>query len=225
MPAANVIQLRQLLSEKFPRLRPRAKPSGAAAAPCWPTGLPQLDEVCGGFPNGAITEVVSEEKQAGSATLMRSLLYRAAHENRIVTLIDGADTLDVTAIAPAVLERLLWIRCRSATEALKAADLILRDNNLHLIFFDLVSNAPAQLRGISPTVWYRFQRLLEPTTTICAVFTPRPMINPAVTRITLRSRLSLEALETDSTEWLSGVQLSISSAQQLQKTNQQNLAG
>jgi hypothetical protein len=225
MPAANVIQLRQLLLEKFPRLRPRTKPSGGEPGPCWPTGLLQIDQACGGFPNGAMTEIVAGEKHGGSATLMRALLYRAAIENRIITLIDGGDTFDVAAIHPAVLARMLWIRCRSAEETLKAADLILRDNNLPLIFLDLVSNAPAQLRKISPTVWYRFQRLLEPTSTICAVFTPRPMINPAVARITLNSRLSLDALEMDSAQSLSRINFSVSSTQQLRKTNRQHLAG
>ena len=225
MPSAELIQLRQLLSEKFPRRRRRTTRATGEIGPCWTTGLPQIDEACGGFPNGAITEIVAGEKSSGSATLMGALFYRAASENRIITLVDGGDTLDVTGIAPAVLARMLWIRCRSAGEALKAADVVLRDNNLPLVFLDLVSNASAQIRKISPTVWYRFQRLLEPTSTVCAVFTPRPMINPAVTRITLNFRLSLGDLETDSAKWLAGMELSISSAQHPGKMASENLAG
>src|SRR5215472_16565752 len=105
MPSAELIQLRQLLSEKFPRLRSRTKPSGGETGSCWTTGFSQIDEACGGFPNGAITEIVAGEKSSGSATLMRALFYRAAAENRIITLIDGSDALDVTGIGPAVLAR------------------------------------------------------------------------------------------------------------------------
>src|SRR5262249_55405112 len=153
MPAANVIQLRQLLSEKFPQLRLRARSLGDTPD-AWPTGLPQIDDACGGLPKGALTEIVAGERHCGTATLMRPLLCRAIVESQIITVIDGADSLEVAQIDPAVLARTLWVRCSSAGEALKAADLVLRDNNLSLVFLDLVSNIPAQLRKISPTTWY-----------------------------------------------------------------------
>ena len=50
-----------------------------------------------------------------------------------------------------VLSRLLWVRCRGAAEAMKAADLILRDGNLPLVLLDLAGNPPAQFWDIPAT--------------------------------------------------------------------------
>src|SRR6185369_11459066 len=113
----------------------------------------------------------------------------------------GQDSLDVTQIGED-LSRLLWVRCRSAGEALKAADLLLRDSNLPLVLLDLAANPLAQLRKISATTWYRFQRILEPTSTVCLVLTPRAMVSPARTRVVLHSRFSLDVLESEPAELL-----------------------
>jgi hypothetical protein len=197
MSSANIIQLRQLLSEKFPGLRMRLDETPAVAN-FWPTGLPQIDEPSGGgLPKGALTEIIAAKKSIGSASLLCALLARAAIEKQIIAVVDGCDSLEVTQIEESILSRLLWVRCRSAQEALKTGDLLLRDSNVSLVLLDLVSNPIAQLRKISPTTWYRFQRLVEQSATICVVFTPHSMVNPAQVRVTLRSSFSLDTLEKD----------------------------
>jgi len=173
MMPANVIQLRQLLSEKFPEARMRLDGPVDPDAVRWPTGLPQIDEpLRGGLPKGAIAEFAGAKKCSGSATLVREILSNAARRNEIIALVDGNDSLDLARIEPRVLSRLLWIRCRSADDALKASDLVLRDNNLPLVLIDLKLNPEKQLRKIPATVWYRFQRLVEETSAVCMVFTP-----------------------------------------------------
>ncbi|MGH7941344.1 MAG: hypothetical protein ACREFR_09760, partial [Limisphaerales bacterium] len=113
MMPANVIQLRQLLSEKFPEAhQPLDRPRQGETC-CWPTGLPQIDKpLRGGLPKGALAEFTGAKKCSGSATLAREILSNAAGRNEIVALIDGNDSLDVTRIAKPVLSRLLWVRCR-----------------------------------------------------------------------------------------------------------------
>jgi len=210
MPAANVIQLRQILSERFPGLRTRAEELTTATRKHWPTGLPRLDQsLHGGFPRGALTEIVAEQRGSGGALLMIALIHQAFRENQFIAVIDGHDSLDVTRIGED-LSRLLWVRCASAEEALKAADLLLRDGNLPLVMLDLAVNPAAQFRKIPATTWYRFQRILEQTSTACVVLTPHAMISPAPVRITLRSRLSLQALETDPEDLLRELKLEIS---------------
>lgn len=200
MMPANVIQLRQLLSEKFPEAhlsleRPRAQTR------CWPTGLPQIDKpLRGGLPRGALAELTGAKKCSGSATFTREILSHAAHRNDIAALIDGSDSLDVAGIDERVLSRLLWVRCRAANDVLKAADLVLRDNNLPLVLLDLKFVPEKQLRKIPATVWYRFQRLVEETSAVCMVFTPWPMVSPAQTRIAFHSTFSLETLEKNTDE-------------------------
>lgn len=210
MPAANVIQLRALLSEKFPGLRQRLDEQPPVKN-VWPTGLPQIDRpLRGGLTRGALTEIVGAN--AGSATLLRELISHAARDNQITALIDGNDSLDVTQIDGAVLSRLLWIRCRSAADAMKAADLVLRDGNLPLVFVDLKLNSAKELRKIPATTWYRFQRLVEETTAVCTVFTPRQMIAPAQSRITLHSRFSLSAVENETEQLLNNLEIEVSDA-------------
>ncbi len=197
MPSANVIQLRRLLSEKFPGLRSQLN-DPAATRRLWPTGLPQIDgPLAGGLPKGALAEVISNAKNPGGATLLRALLSHAAAGKQIITLIDSHDSFDATQIDETALSRLLWIRCRTAQEAMKAADLVLRDANLPLVFVDLNLAPPAQLRRISTTTWYRLQRLVEETSATCLIFTPGPMVSPAQTRIICSGSFSLEALDHD----------------------------
>jgi hypothetical protein len=204
----NIIQLRQLLKERFPGLRTNAEEFSSDTRPLWPTGLPQIDDLLqGGFAKGALTEIVAERRAAGSALLACSLLSQAAQAGQIVAFVDGADSLEVTQLEESVLSRLLWVRCRSAVEALKATDLLLRDGNVPLVLLDIAINAEKQLRTIPATTWYRLQRLIEETTTVCIVFTPRVMVSPARDRIFLRSRFSLDCLEQDQNELLSGLKL------------------
>lgn len=210
MPSANVIQLRQLLREKFPGLRTKLD-DFPALIPHWTTGLTQIDGCLhGGLPKGALTEIVVPQAGAGGALLMTSLLRQSARQNQIVALVDGRDSFEVGQIEEEVLSRLLWVRCHSAEEALKAADLLLRDGNLPLLLLDLAANPGKEVRKIQATAWYRFQRLVEQTSAVCVVLTPQAMVAPAQARITLRSRFSLDALERDEEDLLGELNLEIS---------------
>jgi hypothetical protein len=210
MPAANVIQLQALLAEKFPGLRLGLDGRHALKNRAWPTGLPQLDEpLRGGLPRGALSEIAAPGNCSGSATLLGQLLDRAAEQGGVAALIDGMDSLDVTQLDESVLSRLLWVRCHGADEALKAADLILRDGNLPIVLLDLKSNPATQLGRIPATTWYRFQYLLEETATVCAVFTPRPMVAPARARVTLHARFAFDALERDTADLLRDLEVEV----------------
>lgn len=213
MPAANIIRLRALLSEKFPGVRMRLDGSRTAENRFWPTGLPQIDSpLQGGLPRGALSEIVAAGKNNGSATLIRALLDRAARENQPVALIDGNDSLEVTTLGEPVLSRLLWVRCRTAATALKAADLVLRDHNLPLVLLDLKLNPEKQLRKIPATTWYRFQRLIQETSTVGIVFTPRTLVGPAAARLILGPSFSFPTLEGGATDCLPQLKLEIAEA-------------
>src|SRR6185437_3969275 len=109
MPTANIIELRQLLAERFPGLRTRADELSAAKHAFWPTGVPQLDaSLRGGFAEGALSEIVAEQRGSGSALLLTALIHRALSENKFVAVIDGQDSLDVTQLGED-LSRLLWV--------------------------------------------------------------------------------------------------------------------
>jgi len=185
-------QVRALLAEKFPGLKTRLPEHSADSDKLWPVDLAAVDETWpSGLAKGALTEVVSADQNSGSARLLHALLHCAARENQIIALLDGADSLEVTQIGAAILSRLLWVRCRSTPEVIKAADLILRDQNFSLVLLDLKLNPEMQLRKIPTTVWHRWQRLIERTATVCVVFTPRTMVGTTRRRVMLGGQKEL----------------------------------
>lgn len=192
--ANNLVELRQLLAERFPQVR-IGLPALASPVQAIATGVPGLDSILGGgFPRGELTELVGAGRGSGSCLVLHSLLRRAAMEGQPVALVDGADSFDVTSVIPEVLAHLLWVRCARTDDALKAADLLLRDPNFSLVVIDLKLNSPEQLRKINASVWHRFARLLEQNKTTVLVITPRPLISGVNCRVQCENRLGIDTL-------------------------------
>ena len=190
-----IVDLRKLLAERFPHT------PMPAATRRFITGLSFLDQaIGGGLPKGAITELISAQISAGSASLIHALL-QAAHRNRyFLALIDGRDSFDPSASGRpgnGFLSYLLWVRCTKALEAIKAADLLLRDGNFPLVIVDLVLNAPQELRKIPQTSWYRLQRLVESAPTACLVLTRLGIVSSAQLKIVLGNSWTLESFEEE----------------------------
>lgn len=194
-PSEKIIQLRRLLSERFPGTRFSADTAEKLPA-VWPTGIAQIDRLIhGGLPKSGLVELVSGQNPSGSALFLAALLRKGAAENQIITLIDGQDSFDPCAFDQVTLSRLLWVRCKNAAEAMKAVDLILRDRNLPLVLLDLTLNPAGQLRKIPSSTWFRLQRIAETTSTIFVVMTPHPLVGCAEIRLSLNGQYSLEDLE------------------------------
>ena len=188
---SKVIDLRNLIAERFPQAQP---PPPARIV----TGLRALDEATGGgLPKGAITELTSPQVSAGSALLVHRLLQAAHAEQYFIALIDGRDSFDPQALGNRRLRNLLWIRCTKTLDAIKAADLLLRDGNFPVVILDLVLNAAEELRKIPQTSWYRLQRLVEPAPTAFLILTRRSIISSAQLKIVLENRWRLKDLQTE----------------------------
>jgi hypothetical protein len=186
-----IIDLRKALVERFPQ---RSQPTTTVL----PTHLSFLDAVTGGgFPKNAITELISPRASAGSASLIHSLLRSAQRDQHFVALIDGADSFDPGSSDNSALRHLLWIRCRKAFDAVKAADFLLRDGNFPLVIVDLALNAPEELRKIPQTSWYRLQRLAEAVPTACLVINRQSMVGSAQLKIVLENSWTLTDLEKE----------------------------
>jgi hypothetical protein len=186
-----IIQLRELVQRHLSA--PPARPAARLK-----TGVAVLDKaLAGGLPKGALLEIVCAAPSSGGSSLLLTVLRQAAVRNCWSALIDGCDAFDPASAGDAALAGLLWIRCRTAAEAMRSADLLLRDGNLPLVVLDLRDNPDAELRRIPDPQWYRLQRALEPTATAALAFTPRAMIPCAQARLLLTSHLGLEALECE----------------------------
>lgn len=190
-PASSIIDLRNLLAERFPQ---SIVPPAARLV----TGISVLDQaIGGGLRKGAITELVSPNVSAGSASLIYALLDAAHRAGYFLALIDGRDSFDPAPIGNARLRNLLWVRCAKAAEAVKAADLLLRDGNFPLVILDLVLNTTDELRRIPQTNWYRLQRLVEPAPSAFLVLTRRSTISSAQLKIVLENKWNIADLEQD----------------------------
>ena len=188
---SKILNLRNLLAERFPQVP--AAPQARLA-----TGIAAFDEATGGgLPKGAITELTSPQVSAGSALLIYALLQTAHEERRFLALIDGRDSFDPQPLGNARLRHLLWVRCRKALDAVKAADLLLRDGNFPLVILDLVLNPAEELRKIPQTSWYRLQRLVESVPTAFLVLTRRSMISSAQLKLELMNSWTLDDLQRD----------------------------
>jgi hypothetical protein len=189
--SGKIIDLRKLLAERFPQ-------TPAIAATRLITGLPFLDQVIGGgLPKGTITELISPRVSAGSASLIHALLLSAPRNHYFVALIDGRDSFDPSALDQSSLRHLLWVRCNKAFEAIKAADLLLRDGNFPLVLVDLVLNPVEELCKIPQTSWYRLQRLVEPAPAACLVLTRHGIVSSAQLKIVLENSWRLENFEDE----------------------------
>ncbi len=182
-----IIDLRKLLAERFQQ--PPILAGGQVNVPL----LEQTLE--GGLRKGAITEIISPNPSAGSASLIHSLLKIAQRDRFFLALIDGSDSFDV--YDSGALQHLLWVRCEKASEAVKVADFLLRDGNFPLVILDLVLNPADELRRIPATSWYRLQRLVESTPTAFVVISRHNMVASARTKIVLENRWSLSDLSRD----------------------------
>ena len=164
-----------------------------------PTGLAFLDETTGGgLPKSALTELISPSWSGGSASVIAALLGAAYRDGYFVALIDGWDSFDPQGFPAAPLRHLLWARCRKTSEAMKAADLLLRDGNFPLVIIDLVLNPKQEIRKIAATSWYRLQRLAEESPTACLILTRQSMVESAQLKIVLEHSWTLTNLEDES---------------------------
>src|SRR5215467_9383320 len=90
--SARIIDLRKLLTERFPHV-------AVTTAGRLFTGLSCLDEqIGGGLPHRAITELVSSQISAGTASLIQALIHCAYRDNYFLALIDGRDSFDPSGV-------------------------------------------------------------------------------------------------------------------------------
>jgi recombination protein RecA len=131
------------------------------------TGIPEIDALTGGLPRGALTEIFGPACSGGTSFLFSALGARTGHDEACA-LIDGSDTFDPCSAAAAGvdLKKLLWVRCHSIEQTLRATDLLLQSGGFGLIVLDL-SDIPAEtVRHVALNTWFRFRRAVEDTPTI-----------------------------------------------------------
>jgi recombination protein RecA len=136
-----------------------------------PSGVPPLDALTGGFPRGAITEIIGPDS-SGRTTLAQFLLAASTSKLETCAYVDTNDSFDPVSAAAAgvALSQVLWIRCsHNASHALKAADALLHAGGFGVVVLDLCQITPRIVNRIPISYWYRFRRAIENTPTILAL--------------------------------------------------------
>jgi hypothetical protein len=177
------LQLQSVLRDRFPAATaPFSPPSPPAAA--------SANEVC--LLPGKVIEIVASGPHSAAGMILMRLLEQLDHS---CALVDGADAFDWDCIDAETRQRLLWVRCHRATEAVRAADLLLRDGNLRTLFLDLRLLPTKSLLGLPTSVWHRLRMLAERSNAALAVFSPHKVVSCVARRWTMHSAFDLTALE------------------------------
>ena len=194
-PAAEI--LRQQLREKFPQAHElRAEPQAFV-----PEQKPFVMET---FPVGAISEVVPAGPVAGILLMVAGLLGEPDEMSPQpeLVLVDGADGFDPNSFEDAACSKLLWVRCRSALEMAKAADLLVHDGNLPFILLDATGLERRDLASIPASAWLRMKQAAERNGSRVVIMAPYPLVPCARLRLTLSADLSLQHFDVSRTDLL-----------------------
>jgi len=160
-----------------------------------PTGLEagKIPALLAEFPAGGITEVVPMGPGAGLALVIAGLLGEpeevAPHPD--MALVDGADGFDPISFSGQACSRLLWVRCRSALEMVKAADWLVRDGNLPLVLVDATGLDRRDLLALPTATWWRLQQGAEQGGCRLVVMAPMRLVTAASVRLTWSAELKL----------------------------------
>src|SRR5580658_3340296 len=165
--------LRSLLIARFPEKTRQT--SGVVA-----TGVRAIDDALGGgLPAGRMTELVSPAPGTGGQTVLAQLLCATRGARQRLALIDGGDGFVPADGPPDALRHLVWVRGRTAAEALAAADILVRDGNYAAVVLDLRGLPERALWKTPATLWHRLRCATEGGPVAVLVQSPAPLV-PAV---------------------------------------------
>ena len=131
------------------------------------TGIPEMDALVGGLPRGAMTEVCGAACSGRTSFLLSALASRTA-DGEVCALVDARDSFDpLTANAAGIaLDKLLWVRCQTIDQALRAMDLLIQAGGFGMVAVDLSDIPTRTVRQVPLNAWFRFRRAVEDTPTI-----------------------------------------------------------
>ncbi len=179
------------MREKFPQAHGlRTEPTPVA-----PVGKPFEIET---FPVGGISEVIPAGPVAGILLMVAGLLGdpEEASPHPELILIDGGDSFDPGSFTGEACSKLLWVRCATAVQMVKAADLVINDGNVSFVMLDATGISNGDLAKIPPTAWRRLKLAAERGGGRVIVLSAFPVVPCVSLRLTLSANLSLHDFDS-----------------------------
>lgn len=162
----------------------QAQPNDFLSTGHFSTGITVLDAALGGgFPAGRLCEICGVPS-SGRTSLTLSLISETLAQNVFAGWVDLADALDPGSAAEAIaarsgtaknLERLLWVRARSAQEAVRSCERLLQTEGFELVVFDALVLPKQDLSPLHDVTWLRLARLAASTRTTLVVISNAPL--------------------------------------------------
>jgi len=179
--------LRRQLREKFPQAQVAWTEPEEQEKPATPFE-PEA------FPAGAISEVLPVGGLGGLGLMVARLLGEPEERSALpdFILVDGGECFDPASYTEAACSRLLWVRCRTGLELMKAADLLIRDGNVPFVLLDLCGLPKEELRQLRSSAWWRLRQAAEKNCCRVVVMSPYPQVPCATLRLRLSGSLGLE---------------------------------
>lgn len=145
------------------------------------------------FPVGAITEVTPGGQGAGLWLVVAGLLGEPEEvsPHPELVLVDGADGFDPASFTGNACSRLLWVRCHSAMDMLKATDWLVRDGNVPVVLLDATGLLRRDLVALPASGWWRLKQGAEHSGCRLVVLAPFPLVASASLRLALSADLTL----------------------------------
>lgn len=167
MGLPKIDELKRQLREKFPEAHPMRPDSTQVASG---QKAFRVDE----FPVGKISEVVPSGPSCGLILFVAGLLGDSSESSPHpdLVLVDGADSFDPGSFTGPACSKMLWVRCSSALEMLRAADLLVHDGNVPLILLDATGLSRRELAALPASSWWRLSHTVEKTGGRLVVMTP-----------------------------------------------------
>jgi hypothetical protein len=201
VPSEKIVQLHQALAERGLAVCSFAE---VEAEEC----LVEVPVLRGELAVGELVEL-STVGICGAGFVVREIVQAMVARGLFLAMVDGGDGFDPGSFDSTMLERMLWVRTRVAEEAIKVADLLLRDGNLPLVVLQLRGIPMAALRRVPSQHWYRLQRLAKQTGTTCLAVTPQPFVPCARKRWLIGGDFTLDDLEREAIEVLPRVRAQV----------------
>lgn len=190
MASETVEELKRLLRNKFPQAHSRPLLNDEPPEPAFRFSDPLS------FPAGGISEIIPEGPEPILGLVIANLLGEPKEPNEIpdFILVD-ADGFDPNSFTNEACSRLLWVRCGTAIELLKSADLLIRDGNIPFVMLDTCGFPAHELRALPSSSWRRLKQITERHNSRLLVLSSFPLIPCATLRLSLSSRLTLADFE------------------------------